>query len=337
MQNNSIILLWNSMSNGCSNGITKRLLPIDAPLRIYGTYKHPENLCGIAFSFSKNIKIAIDSFKNLKELSIQLLTDTSFNEHKLLVIQLLTNTNKDVFACLCDNLIKHIQQIKTEQLAVKEVVNRLEKWKTLFEKNLSEGLTFPEQLGLYGELVFLDKLLKTGNISNTEVLKSWAGPNKAIRDFQGNGWAVEIKTISTNNTNQITINGKRQLDETLLNKLYLYILSVEVSQMNGKTLNEKIDELRELLFHDTIELNNFNTKLIEVGYYDSQRPLYEERHYKQRSEKAYIIKEDFPRILEKELRPGINDVNYTINVSAFDKYLIKNDELFKYIIGLYHE
>ena len=79
-----------------------------------------------------------------------------------------------------------------------------------------------EQQGLYGELIYLQKLILRDCFSYVDSLKLWVGTDKASRDFQGNGWAVEVKTISVNNSDQITINGERQLDETLLNKLYLY-------------------------------------------------------------------------------------------------------------------
>ena len=148
------------MSDGYSDGITKRLLPVNAPLKIFSTYKYPENLCGIAFSFIQSINVSVDSFKQMKELSVQLLLDNSFEGNKLLIIQLKTIKNKDVFACLCDNLIEAIQKVKTDKLAVKEVINRLDKWKTLFEVGVSKGLTIAEQQGLYGEMVFLHKLLQ---------------------------------------------------------------------------------------------------------------------------------------------------------------------------------
>ena len=337
LNSNSILSFWNSMSDGYSDGITKRLLPINAPLRIFSTYKYPENLCGIAFSFIQSINVSVDSFKHMKELSVQLLLDNSFEGNKLLIVQLKTINNKDVFACLCDNLIGAIQNVKTEKLAIKEVINRLDKWKTLFDVGVSKGLTIAEQQGLYGELFFLHKLLKQQILPYVEVLKTWAGPDKAMRDFQGNEWGVEVKTNSTDDANQIVINGKRQLDETLLNRLYLYVLSLEVSKMNGQTLNQKIDELRNLFFFDRIALNDFNMKLIEAGYYDCQRSFYDDRCYKQRTERIYIIQGGFPRIVEQDLKPGISDINYSINITSCGDYSVCENELFSYLMEVCHE
>ena len=101
--------------------------------------------------------------------------------------------------------------------------------------------------------------------------------------------------------------------------------------MNGETLNEKVDEIRMLLSDDTIALNDFNAKLFEAGYDDSQRWLYEERCYKVRSAHIYYIEKEFPRIRERELRNGINDVVYTIDVSTCDEFLASESEHFKTI------
>lgn len=251
--------------------------------------------------------------------------------NKLLVIQLSSITNRDVFAYLCDNLIESIEECGTECEAIRVVVNRLEKWKIMFSKGASDGLSITEQQGLYGELMYLHKLALRGVFSYGDTLKIWVGADKAMRDFQGNGWAVEAKTISINNADQITINGERQLDETLLNKLYLYHLAVETSRMNGQTLNDKVEELRSLFSDDKAALNVFNAKLMEAGYFDHHRDLYKERCYKIRKESIYVIDDSFPRIKESELRDGVSNTVYSINVSTCAEYMVSESEHFNSI------
>ena len=330
-KHNNISSLWEIMSQEKSVGLVKRLLPSSSPLKVFATYKYPENICGIAFSCDSKLKLSIDSFYNLKELSVQLFLDTSYQPNRLLTIQLFSDTNKDIFAYLCGNLIETIEKCETEAKAIKLVLNRLEKWRTMFSKGASDGLSITEQQGLYGELMYLHKLALRGVFSYGDTLKIWVGADKAMRDFQGNGWAVEAKTISINNADQITINGERQLDETLLNKLYLYHLSVEASRMNGQTLNEKVDELRNLFSDDKAALNIFNAKLIEAGYFDHHRHLYKERCYKIRKESIYMIDDSFPRIKESELRDGVSNTVYSINVSTCAEYMVSENTHFNSI------
>ena len=330
-KHNNISSLWEIMSQEKSVGLVKRLLPNNSPLKVFATYKHPENICGIAFSCDSKLKLSIDSFYNLKELSVQLFLDTSYQPNRLLTIQLLSDANIDIFAYLCGNLVETIERCDTEAKAIKLVLNRLEKWKTMFSKGASDGLSITEQQGLYGELMYLHKLVLRGIFSYIDTLKIWVGADKAMRDFQGKDWAVEAKTISINNADQITINGERQLDETLLNKLYLYHLSVEASRMNGQTLNEKVDELRSLFSDDKAALNIFNAKLMEAGYFDHHRELYRERCYKIRKESIYVIDDSFPRIKESELRDGVSNTVYSINVSTCAEYMVSENTHFNSI------
>lgn len=330
-KHNNISSLWEIMSQEKSVGLVKRLLPNNSPLKVFATYKHPENICGIAFSCDSKLKLSIDSFYNLKELSVQLFLDTSHQPNRLLTIQLFSDANTDIFAYLCGNLVETIERCDTEAKAIKLVLNRLEKWKTMFSKGASDGLSITEQQGLYGELMYLHKLILRGIFSYIDTLKIWVGADKAMRDFQGKDWAVEAKTISINNADQITINGERQLDETLLDKLYLYHLSVEVSCMNGQTLNEKVDELRSLFLDDKAALNIFNAKLMEAGYFDHHRELYRERCYKIRKESIYVIDDSFPRIKESELRDGVSNTVYSINVSTCAEYMVSENTHFNSI------
>lgn len=330
-KHNNISSLWEIMSQEKSVGLVKRLLPNNSPLKVFATYKHPENICGIAFSCDSKHKVSIDSFYNLKELSVQLFLDTSYQPNRLLTIQLFSDVNTDIFAYLCGNLVETIERCDKEAKAIKLVLNRLEKWKTMFSKGASDGLSITEQQGLYGELMYLHKLVLRGIFSYIDTLKIWVGADKAMRDFQGKDWAVEAKTISINNADQITINGERQLDETLLDKLYLYHLSVEVSRMNGQTLNEKVDELRSLFSDDKAALNIFNAKLIEAGYFDHHRELYRERCYKIRKETIYVIDDSFPRIKESELRDGVSNTVYSINVSTCAEYMVSENTHFNSI------
>ena len=330
-KHNNISSLWEIMSQEKSVGLVKRLLPNNSPLKVFATYKHPENICGIAFSCDSKLKLSIDSFYNLKELSVQLFLDTSHQPNRLLTIQLFSDANTDIFAYLCGNLVETIERCDTEAKAIKLVLNRLEKWKTMFSKGASDGLSITEQQGLYGELMYLHKLVLRGIFSYIDTLKIWVGADKAMRDFQGKDWAVEAKTISINNADQITINGERQLDETLLDKLYLYHLSVEASRMNGQTLNDKVDELRSLFSDDKAALNIFNAKLMEAGYFDHHRELYRERCYKIRKESIYVIDDSFPRIKESELRDGVSNTVYSINVSTCAEYMVSESEHFNSI------
>ncbi|MFT4223521.1 PD-(D/E)XK motif protein [Dysgonomonas sp.] len=328
---NHILELWETLEEEKSVGLVKRLYSSDVPFHIYGTFQYPERYYGVAFTFSNDIRIDISSFDNLRELKVMLLADTTFVNSRLLIIQLLYPNSRDIFASLCENLIQSIIKLNTEQKIIRTVVNQLEKWKTLFEKNNSTGLTPAEQQGLFGELYFLQKFLVQPDTALCDVLHTWVGIDKALRDFQGNSWAVEVKTTSTNNPQKVTINSERQLDDSLLEKLFLFHFSVEASNGNGLTLCQKIAAIREMLENDTPALSLFNAKLFEAGYLDKHEPFYQDRFYQVRNENYYKIENEFPRIKENELRGGVSDVKYSIILAMCNEFLISENQVFSII------
>ena len=195
--------------------------------------------------------------------------------------------------------------------------------------NLAAGLSPAEQQGLYGELHLLSRMIRRNSSNMAEAVGYWVGCDKAVRDFQGEDWAIEVKATATNGSDRLMINGERQLDDALLDRLFLYHLSVEVSRKNGQTLNRAIEEMRKALAADTIALHRFNTGLIHAGYFDEHAPMYQDRCYKIRREQTYRISGNFPRIMERDLRNGVSNVTYTINTSACEEYAVTDTELFK--------
>jgi hypothetical protein len=135
--NNHILELWEALEEEKSIGLVKHLYSSDVPFHIYGTFQYPEQYYGVAFTFSNDIRIDTSSFDNLRELKVMLLADTTFVNSRLLIIQLLHPNSRDIFATLCENLIQSVIKLNTEQKISRTIINQLEKWKTLFEKNNS--------------------------------------------------------------------------------------------------------------------------------------------------------------------------------------------------------
>lgn len=326
---NNMLDIWSSIEQSNETGLFKRLYTDDPELYIYAIFQNPERYCGIALSYSKDIHIDISSFSNLRDLQVVLEFDSSLLNNNLLMVKLLHYQSRDVFAVMCENMVQSVLSLRSEKQVVKTIVNQLEKWQTLFEKLKGEGLSPAEQQGLYGELHFLQKCLNGRDALN--VLNTWVGTDREVRDFQYDTWAVEIKTTAGNNHQKVSISSERQLDETLLENLFLFHLSVETAKKNGENLNAKINAIRESLQDNVLALNIFNNKLLEVGYFEKHIHLYDERCYMIRDENYYKIEGDFPRIKEKEIRDGVGDVKYSIILSQCNEYLVAENTMFNII------
>ncbi len=321
--------IWNEMeSDNSSTGLLVRRCPASVLPDMFIGLRKQEKLRCIAQHIKKTSGINLSRYANLKVIRPELIPDERDISKAYLLIILNDTKHEDVFATLCEDLINRVAGITGEDKVVKELLNRLEIWKSLFEKISSEGLTPEEQRGLYGEIYFLRKWLAYSN-NYTQCIQSWVGPEKAIRDFQYSDLALEVKTTHGNNHQKIQISSERQLDTENLNALFLLHISLEVQQRNGETINELVDAVLNCLNADIASQTQFKSKLLQAGYFTHQRPLYENIGYQIRQENYYHVINEFPRIEEKDIRSGVGDVKYSIIISDYANYEITASAVFE--------
>ncbi len=327
-ENKQLRTIWEELAKEQNPGIVKRAIDITSCLKAFCTYNSQDYNYGIAFSFNKNIDISISSFQDLAEIKVSLLPDKSFPDSNLLLIQLLEKEGRvvEIFETICTNIITVIKHVDNEKKAIHLIIAQMKKWKGLFARKTSNTLTPAEQLGLFGELFFLNKLL-TLDINNALITSYWVGPIGAPQDFQASRWSVEVKAVGLKSLDVVNINGELQLDESTTENLYLYKLIVEDSNAEGLTLPEVVEDVRTKLDQDYNALLDLNNKLLSIGYYDSDKDLYMNRQYLIRNEKYYIIQNEFPRIKAMELRHGVSNLRYSINTQECIAYTISENEL----------
>lgn len=324
----SIKDVWQKLESECTEGLVKRALHIPSCLKTFCTYSFPEQYCGIAFSFHQDIRLDISSFQDLSELKVSLFNDTSFPKSKILIIQLNNRDCRvnDIFASICANIVNSIIDATSEKEGVRMVTTQMRKWKELFSKRKNQKLSVQEQQGLFGELFFFRKLLLSP-IDKVASTGFWLGPEMAAKDFQSDMWAVEVKTSAINSHSGIAINGELQLDESNIEKLYLYNLVVEVLSQDGHTLPEIIAIIRQMIESDTRAASAFESKLLLYGYFDLDEDSYKERHYHIRREQYFQVKDEFPRIKKDELRMGVSDVKYNISLNYFSENMVTEENV----------
>lgn len=236
--NNKVFNIWTQFEQNRQKGMVKRLYTSDSAINVYCIYQHPEEHYGIALSFPKSIKFNGNPFSNLSELNVSLYEDTSFKNSWLLCATITDRDKKSEFSYMCENIIQTVLKESNIKSAVATFANTLIKWKNLFDKVRTGGLSREEQQGLYGELCMLHKF-----IENTDDLYSsvnyYIGTDKALRDFQGRNWAVEVKTTATNNPQLLKINGERQLDDTIIEQLFFFIVRLKHQKCQVKHCQTK--------------------------------------------------------------------------------------------------
>ena len=321
--------IWDDLTNDKSakSGLLFRRYSSEVIPNVYVALQHPEKILCVYFIISKTTEVNILNFSNLQEIQVDMFASPNDWDKNILIFKLLNFDHKDIFAVLCEDLILSIANETNEKKIIREVLNRFEKWKSLFNKIGLQGLKPEEQRGLFGELYFLRNFLIKEN-DYLGVLTTWTGTEKQIRDFQSGSWAVEVKTTHGNNHQKVQISNERQLDTTNLKDLFLYHISIEQQQSSGETLNDILDSVSNILSVDTISLNKFKSKIYEAGYFDIHRNLYETIGYHIRQEVFYKVENDFPRIEENDIRMGVGDVKYSIILSQCTPFVINENHVF---------
>jgi hypothetical protein len=223
---------------------------------------------------------------------------------------------KDIFAVLVDDIIQHISTRTNEKQAVTAFIKRLNRWQAFLKNYSIDGMSEKQQYGLYGELWFLKEILLR-NFNDSGVIQGWVGPCGANQDFQYDKCAVEIKATTGGASEKIKISNSRQLDDTGIDNLILFHISFDVRVGNLHTLPDLVNDIRETLAGENEQLNSyFNDRLIDVGYIDIHQHLYNNKSYSLRNMHFFRVTDNFPRIVEKNLLPGVGDITYSVDLSA---------------------
>jgi hypothetical protein len=266
-----------------------------------------------------------------KGLKFDKIYDPDDSKFILLNLVLVDHQFKEVFDSLVADVLSAVINESDIKVILNNYSNRLIKWQSLFERFKQQGLSPEEQRGLYGELYFMRKFLKT-NPDFRNVIFSWVGSEKQVKDFQFGRWGVEVKTTHGNNHQKVHISSERQLDTTNLDILFLNHLSLELMQKSGETLNQLIDIIIETLNSDYTALSQFRNKLIQAGFLDHHRQYYSDIGYFIRQDIFYKVEGHFPRIQESDIRDGVGDVKYSIVISQCSDFIRSEQQVFQSII-----
>lgn len=264
-----------------------------------------------------------------KGISVEM-PETAGSQLRSLEVKLTDRRFEDVFDALIQDIVNSVPIHAVAPDAAMAVVTRLARWQRFLQTSL-EGLSETDQRGLFAELWFLRSHL-IGMIGLKGAIGAWKGPDAANQDFQIGSIAIEVKESATKQLQELRIASERQLDTTGISHLFLFHLSLDWRPGAGRTLPDLIDELRGILGEDNAR-NLFEDSLFKSGYLDSHRPLYAQVGYAVREENAFQVRDDFPRIVESDLRPGVGNVRYSIGVSDCKRFAVSIDDMRSSLAG----
>lgn len=241
-----------------------------------------------------------------------------YNDVKELNIYLLDEGLKNVFYLLIENIIEGISFTRNHPEGLIIISNIVANWKRLFDKIGLGILSEEKQKGLIGELLFVQYLIDHG-LMFTQILSAWTGPDYFDKDFLIESYAFEIKFTNAKIA-QMRISSERQLDIENFSNLYLVLYHAEEVRSDGFTLKSLIEDIRERISDDRHALQIFNDRLDQLRYYDDDDEHYSTRYELIRNE-FYNIGKDFPKITRSDLPPGINSVQYHIDLTVCEPFI----------------
>jgi hypothetical protein len=229
----------------------------------------------------------------------------------------------DIFIALASDIGDAAAAQPDEGSAVAALVSRLGRWQRFLEQSGPGGLAPERQRGLYAELWLLGRHLFDA-VGLGPAVQAWTGPAHASHDFQLGACAVEVKATAAKQHQVLRIVSERQLDDTGVETLFLFHLSLDAHLGAGETLPAIVNGLRESLA-STAAAQPFEDRLFDAGYLDVHRHLYENPGYTVRESNFFHVVEGFPRIVEHDLPPGVGDVHYSVAVAEGKHFSVALD------------
>ncbi len=253
---------------------------------------------------------------SVKGMHIDLRRDTSQNCQNL-VLTLERQVDSDLFHTLCKSLVASLRQVTLPEVALSVTLQHLKRWRIFLMGQNARLLSAQEYRGLFGELCFLERLLEANPVQ-AHAVSAWTGPDGVHQDFIFSGRAVEVKSLSSSDRSSVRISSENQL-ETIEDRLYLVCFSLAESQENAMaiSLNELVDKIADLLTDKDV-LASFEMKLADYGYIPL--PDYDSPKFFVANSQAYLVCDEFPRLVRSDLPAGIVHINYQIELDKIDSF-----------------
>ena len=161
----------------------------------------------------------------------------------------------------------------------------------------------------------MKKLLGAGS-DPVACVSSWKGSLRAYHDFDHQGKIVEVKSTISKEPRRVQINNERQLDNTQLVSLHLYVVTFQENNA-GRSLAATVQDIRARLQIAVAARSMFDRCLVSAGYLDIHEHFYN-TGYLVILEELFLVGDGFPRIID--LPDGVGDLRYSIVLGACQSF-----------------
>lgn len=227
-----------------------------------------------------------------------------------------------VFTAFCNDLVDQLTEVRRREDGARNVYERYKLWRRLLGTASRVGLNRLQQQGLFGELELLREVIP--HSGQEAGVNAWHGPMADTTDFIFGRFGLEVKTASSKAPEIVRISSEKQLSTVGLSALFLcvYVLVVR-EEGTGMSLPDAVHALRaSITGYARVE---FEKRLIEAGYTDAHRTMYESTKYTVLERKTFSVDEGFPSIVQEKLPSGIGNVSYSLSLDACSSFRTSNE------------
>ena len=230
---------------------------------------------------------------------------------------------ESIFLIVAEDLIASSAAAASSDEAVEAVGVRLSAWQTCLRLR-REGFGRERMLGLYGELVFLERLAVIVGLDRA--IEIWRGPERGLHDFEEKQFAIEIKT-SVGRHGNVRIGSLEQLDPSALRVLVLCRVVV-VPDEAGLALASLVERIRKSADQTGRGIrSDLDRRLLMSGYLDSDTGPTKEDRFSLTGLEAYAVRDEFPRLTRETVGVAVVAAEYGLDLAGAQHYRVTDAAL----------
>lgn len=219
----------------------------------------------------------------------------------------------EFFAMMSEDLVRLLEagtHLGDEGLLTR-LLARISAWQDFMERHREGVLSLEAELGLFGELVVVDRMLELGADART-TMEAWQGPLGGDQDFIPGTGALEVKSTLAAAGFPASIPSLEQLDDSIRQPLFLAAVRLGLDP-GGATLPERADAIRARLAGLGGVLDLFDVRLLQAGLLPTAAHRYT-RRFLHRSTVVLQVTDGFPRLTRGHIHVAISRARYDVDL-----------------------
>lgn len=220
---------------------------------------------------------------------------------------------KDLFAQMAADVVSAVMAAgdRPDAALLAAMLSRVKAWQAFMRRPRSGLLTPEEEVGLFGELTVLKKLVDLSGAVQP-VIDAWVGPARGLQDFQTETLGLEVKSTLSVSGFPARISSLEQLDPLAGKPVLLAAVRLGLDG-NGLSLPDLVANVRALVAAHPRSTGALERLLMLSGYLNEAAGGYV-RRFGCVEVRVFDVDETFPRLIRSEVRPEIRAATYDIDL-----------------------